>query len=149
MSGVKATSFAQVRELLERLGDEPKVRGAFGYSQILEHCAQSVEYSLTGYPELRSAIFRATVGRIAKGKFLRQGFMQHKLDAPIPGAPDLDANANVERARTRLLTAMDALLASTAPLAPHLAFGRCTREEYEQIHSMHVAEHLTCAERTD
>jgi hypothetical protein len=37
---------------------------------------------------------------------------------------------------------MDELAAFDGELAPHLAFGKCTREEYEKIHSMHIAEHL-------
>lgn len=97
---------------------------------------------MTAYPELRSAVFRATVGRIAKAKFLRQGYMQHDVDAPIPGAPALDPEANVSKARNRLLLAMERLATFDGELAPHLAFGKCTRDEYEKIHSMHIAEHL-------
>jgi hypothetical protein len=143
MPTVPATTFSEVRSLLEDLGDRPEVRGAFDYGQILNHCAQSIEYSMSGYPQLRSAIFRATVGRVAKKKFLRQGFMQHDLEAPILGAPLLATGADVPTARKRLLAAMDALLSTSGELAPHLAFGRCSREEYEKIHSMHIAEHLT------
>lgn len=97
---------------------------------------------MSAYPELRSAVFRATVGRIAKAKFLRQGYMQHDVDSPIPGAPALDREANVSLVRARLLSAMERLAAFDGELAPHLAFGKCTREEYEKIHSMHIAEHL-------
>jgi hypothetical protein len=132
--------------MLASLGDSPKVQGTFSYGQLLEHCAQSIEYSMTAYPELRSAVFRATIGRVAKAKFLRQGFMQHDLDAPIAGAPSLDPQGNVAKARERLLKAMAALESSAGELAPHLAFGKCTREEYEKIHSMHIAEHLTRVE---
>jgi hypothetical protein len=139
---VSATSFAEVRALLTSLGDAPTVRGTFTYGQILDHSAQSIEYSLTAYPELRSAVFRATVGRIAKAKFLRQGYMQHDVEAPIPGAPALDPETNVAKARERLLSAMKQLESFEGELAPHLAFGKCTREEYEKIHSMHIAEHL-------
>lgn len=143
MRTVSATTFSEIRSLLESLGDEPKVRGSFDYGQLLEHCAQSIEYSMRGYPELRSAVFRATIGRIAKGKFLRQGFMRHDLDAPIPGAPPLAAGSSIASARKRLLSAMDELLSGAEALSPHLAFGRCTRDEYEKIHSMHIAEHLS------
>jgi hypothetical protein len=140
---VHATSFSEVRAFLEKLGDHPEVRAGFTYGQLLEHCAQSIEYSMTAYPELRSGLFRATIGKIAKAKFLRQGFMQHDVNAPIPGAPALANDVDVARARERLLAAMAALESTTAELAPHLAFGRCTRDEYEKIHAMHIAEHLS------
>ncbi len=141
---MRATSFSEIRSELERLGDAPEVTGTFSYSEILQHCAQSIEFSMSGYPELRSALFRATVGKIAKGKFLRQGFMTHKLDAPVPGAPSLDPSTSVARARQRLLAAMTTLSSFDGELAPHLAFGKCDKSDYEQIHSMHIAEHLTC-----
>jgi hypothetical protein len=38
-------------------------RIAWTLAQMLEHAAQSVEYSLRGFPEMKSGLFRATVGR--------------------------------------------------------------------------------------
>ena len=34
-------------------------------AQIFNHCAQSVEYSMTGYAEHKSAFFKSTVGALA------------------------------------------------------------------------------------
>lgn len=138
-----STSFAEIRAELARIGDAPSVNGPWTYAQILEHCAQSIEYSTTAYPKLRSTLFRATIGKIVKRKFLRQGFMTHDLAAPVPGAPDFDPKLGVSEARERLLAAMRALENAKGPLAPHLAFGDCTRAEYEKIHAMHIANHFS------
>lgn len=110
-------------------------------ASALAHCAQSVEYSLTGYPALRSPLFRSTIGRIAKRRFLKRGVMSHDTNAPIAGAPE-PGESNVESAVVRLRTAIEAFRAHTGALAPHLAYGECTRDEYEQLHSMHIADHL-------
>ncbi|WP_244187751.1 DUF1569 domain-containing protein [Streptomyces regalis] len=59
-------------------------------SQTLQHCAQTVRYSVTGYPDLKPALFRATAGALVKRVFLRRGAMKHPLGAEIDGAPPLD-----------------------------------------------------------
>lgn len=107
----------------------------------LAHCAQSIEFSLTGYPVMRSPVFRATIGRLAKRQFLRKGVMSHDTDAPIPGASE-PSETTVESAAQRLRGAIAAFRAHEGPFAPHLAYGDCSREEYERLHSMHVADHL-------
>ncbi|MBK7579426.1 MAG: DUF1569 domain-containing protein [Myxococcales bacterium] len=135
-------SFREVRALLEQLGETPSLPGAWSYSEVLQHCAQSIEYSLSGYPELRSGFFRATLGRLAKAKFLSAGRMRHDLGAAVPGAPALDPALPVPDARARLLEAMAKFDAFSGELQDHLAYGACSRAEYEQLHAMHVANHL-------
>ncbi|MBE7484105.1 MAG: DUF1569 domain-containing protein [Polyangiaceae bacterium] len=139
---MRATSFREVRALLEGLGDAPALAGPWSYSEVLQHCAQSIECSMQGYPKLRSGLFRATIGRIAKRKFLKQGHMSHDLAAAIPGAPALDPALPLEAARERLLTAMGRFEALAAEPKEHLAYGPCTKAEYERLHAMHVANHL-------
>jgi hypothetical protein len=139
---MRATSFREVRALLERAGDQPQLVGPWGYSEVLQHCAQSIECSMQGYPKLRSGLFRATVGRIAKSKFLKQGHMSHDLGAAVPGAPALDAAVLVPEARGRLLAAISSFEAFETELCEHLAYGPCTKAEYEKLHAMHVANHL-------
>ena len=111
-------------------------------AQAIAHCAQSIECSIAGYPRLRSPLFRATIGRIAKRKFLRARRMSHDTTAPILGAPELAASLPLADARERALAATRAFAAHDGPLAPHLAYGRCTKDEYAQLHWLHVADHL-------
>lgn len=110
-------------------------------ARALVHCAQSIEYSLVGYPALRSPVFRATVGKLAKRAFLRRGRMKHDTGAPIPGAP-APQPVPVPEAAARLRRAIEAFRGHDGPLAPHLAYGACTRAEYDALHALHVADHL-------
>lgn len=119
----------------------PSPRGPWTLAHTLEHCAQSIEYSLSGYPALRSGLFRATVGRIAKRKFLSAGRMRHDLAAPVPGAPAL-ASSDAAVAEARLRAAIAAFQAHEGAFADHLAYGPCSKAEYEALHVMHVADHL-------
>lgn len=134
------TSFDEVLHELDglarRIGDR-----ADALVPALAHCAQSIEYSMSGYPALRSALFRAVVGRLAKRQFLRRGAMSHDTSAPLPGAPPAEASS-LEEATARLRRAIEAFRRFDGPLAPHLAFGECTKEEYEKLHAMHIADHL-------
>ena len=108
----------------------------------LAHCAQSIELSMIGYPVMRSALFRATLGRLAKRRFLARGVMSHDRAAPIPGAPAVK-DESLSPALGRLRGAIAAFQAFHGELAPHLAYGKCTKVEYERLHAMHVADHLS------
>jgi hypothetical protein len=138
------TTWEQVRTMLDALDrlDEASVPGPWTLPQVLLHCAQSINYSLDGYPRLRPALFRATIGRIAKRKFLSRGFMSHGLDVAIPGAPALEV-MEFTPALARLRQAIARFEAAEASaLKPHLAYGPCDKHEYEALHAMHLADHL-------
>ena len=63
--------------------------GAWDVPHVLHHVAQSIEYSMNGFPRLKPAWFRASLGRAAFALFSWRGRMRHGLDQPIPGAPDI------------------------------------------------------------
>lgn len=114
--------------------------GAFPLAQMLEHCAQSVEMSMDGYPELRAGWFRATIGPLAYRAFDRMGRMRHALGDPIPGAPALVAT-NVADSIDRLEAAFDRFVGWSGPLQPHFAYGALDHAQYLRAHLMHVANH--------
>jgi hypothetical protein len=116
--------------------------GGWTLAQTVAHCAQSIEYSIAGYPKLRSALFRATIGPLAKRKFLRAGRMSHDLAAPVAGAPALPPELALADARDRLRAAVAAFRAHPGPFAPHLAYGACSKDEYARLHLLHVEDHL-------
>lgn len=110
--------------------------------QAFEHCAQSIEYAMTGFPRMNSGLFRATIGRIAAWKFLRKGAMKHSRAAMIPGAPELTART-VGEGLERLRAAIGRFQAYAGPLAPHFALGDiAARKDYERLQVFHVADHL-------
>ncbi|RQO81812.1 DUF1569 domain-containing protein [Acidovorax sp. FJL06] len=117
---------------------------AWSWSQTLEHCAQSIEYSLQGFPAPRSALFQATVGAAAFQVFALRGRMSHNLAEPIPGAPALNATAtDASAALARLHKAVQDFAAHTGALHPHFAYGALSHAQYEQAHAMHLANHLS------
>src|SRR5690349_17479914 len=84
-------SLAEARTWLDTLVASYCARSltAWPLAQVLEHAAQSVEYSIHGFPQHKSAAFQNSVGRLAFAAFERAGAMSHGLTEPIPGAPAL------------------------------------------------------------
>jgi hypothetical protein len=117
-------------------------RGSWNLAQVLQHCAHSIRYSVTGYPRLGPALLRATVGPIAKRLFLRRGSMRHDLDAPLAGAPPLDPDRALADCLTDLADSVALFQASPGRAHPHPAYGRCTHREYAVLHALHLADHL-------
>ncbi|MDM4766368.1 DUF1569 domain-containing protein [Pelomonas sp. SE-A7] len=138
------TSWAEAQKaVLELRFREPKPSGAWGLAQTLQHLAQSIEYSMTGFPEPKSRVFQVTLGNAAFAVFDARGKMSHSLDEPIPGAPALDAGLSVKGSVQRLLDAMEAFAAFKGELKPHFAYGPLSREQYQRAHLMHLANHWT------
>jgi len=81
---------------LERLAGngQPTSDGGWTWEQTLTHCAQSIEYSMHGFPRSKGWLFQRTVGAAAFGAFRRRGHMSHGLAEPIPGAPAIAADAD-------------------------------------------------------
>jgi len=76
--------------------------GQWNPHQIFTHCAQSVEYSMSGYPEHDSDLFKNTVGTLVFSYFSSQGKMSHDLTAPVPGAPPIEIKEDSTSALVRL-----------------------------------------------
>jgi hypothetical protein len=125
-----------------------RASGAWNLPQVLNHAAQSVEYSLKGFPEPKSALFQHTVGSAAFAVFDSRGAMSHGLDEPIPGAPALAATDALEPAVARLLKALQDFEAHTGALAPHFAYGALDKAQYTRAHLMHLANHWTLVTKT-
>ena len=136
------TTLDQLEQVIADLAPAPGPTTGFSLPQALAHCAQSIEYSIAGYPALRSGLFRATIGPLVKRRFLRAGRMSHDRAAPVPGAPALPPELSLDDARTRLRAAIAAFRAHAGPLAPHLAYGTCTKDDYAALHVLHVEDHL-------
>jgi hypothetical protein len=128
---------------LDRLASAPALKIATGWTlaQTLDHCAQSIEYSLTGFPESKSALFQNTAGALALKVFSWRGRMSHSLTEPIPGAPALDGN--IGPATARLRQAVQNFHSHTTALRPHFAYGELSKAAYEQAHAMHLANHFS------
>lgn len=119
-----------------------RFRGNWSAFTVFSHLAQSIEYSMTGYPAMKPALFRHTAGPLAFAAFETAGAMHHNLSEPIPGAPVLPADGNVAEALERLTHALTTFGQWQGPLQPHFAYGALSREEYTTAHLMHIRNHL-------
>ncbi|MFG6465291.1 DUF1569 domain-containing protein [Roseateles sp. BYS87W] len=139
------TTWRQAQQAVLDLLFVPKaVQGnPWNLSQVLQHLAQSIEFSMQGYPVLKGAWFRSTVGSAAFAVFNARGEMSHSLDEPIPGAPALEATQALKVSVQRLLDAMEAFADFNGTLRPHFAYGELTKPQYERAHLMHLAQHWT------
>jgi hypothetical protein len=134
----------EARRAVSALGGQTaRTTGPWSLAQVLNHAAQSVEYSLDGFPQPKPAWFRATVGPLAFKVFDARGAMKHPLDAPIPGAPAIDARAPLDASVQRLLAAFDRFERHGGALQPHFAYGALDKATYARAHLMHLAEHWT------
>lgn len=118
-------------------------RTRWTWAQTLEHCAQSIEHSLSGYPESAPAVFQQTVGRSALAFFRWRGRMSHDLDAPIPGASTLSTTTTVAAATARLQQAIRHFQRWEGPLPPHFAYGALSKAAYAHAHALHLAQHFS------
>lgn len=136
-------TLAAARGAIAALGARDRGDGAWPLPKVLNHLAQSIEYSIDGYPELKSALFRNAVGRTAFAVFEARGKMGHSLSEPIPGAPALDGQAALEPAKARLLAALQRFEVHEGAFAPHFAYGALDKPQYLRAHLMHLANHWT------
>lgn len=112
-------------------------------AQTLTHCAQSIEYSMSGFPQMKSALFQNTAGAAAFSLFAWRGRMSHDLAEPIPGAPSLQDKTDPGVALARLRRSIDDFASAPEPLQPHFAFGQLSKTDYERAHAMHLANHFS------
>lgn len=118
-----------------------RMTGAWTIGTVLQHLAQSIEMSMDGYPQPRSAFFQNTAGAGAFAFFKWRGRMQHGLDEPIPGAPALAASTDRTAGAARLRTAIARFQGHQGALKPHFAYGGLGKADYALAHSLHIANH--------
>jgi len=132
---------AALRTLEQLRTSAPRMSGAWDLAHVLHHVAQSIEYSMAGFPELKPAWFRASVGSYAFALFNARGQMSHALDEPIPGAPPLGQGQELAPAIDRAMAALRAFDRRAGTLAPHFAYGALDKPAYTRAHLMHLADH--------
>ena len=137
-------SLERARQVLADLQGKTlqSVRG-WSPSQVFNHCAQSIDYSIDGYPELKPAWFRHSLGPVAFAVFSARGAMRHPLDEVIPGAAPLLEPASQAEALQRLQIAFERFASHAGELQPHFAYGALNHAEYGQAHVMHLYNHLS------
>lgn len=156
IAGIGAGSFLFIEEVskdsltvgfalkkLDELSNENLINlGEWDPYQIFTHCAQSVEFSMSQFPEHKSSLFKSTVGKLAFSIFSSKGKMTHGLNEEIPSAPTLTKSLDSIVALNRLKKSLIEFDSYQGTLAPHFAYGELTKDEYEKAHVMHLYNHL-------
>ncbi|MGE8496311.1 MAG: DUF1569 domain-containing protein [Pseudomonas sp.] len=139
-----ALSIAGAEELLRTLeGQSLTSLKGWSPTEVFNHCAQSIEYSIIGYPQLKPAWFRSSVGPLAFSVFSARGAMRHPLDEAIPGAAALDEPASQSLALIRLQKAFADFAAHQGELRPHFAYGALSHADYAEAHVLHLYNHMS------
>jgi len=134
------TDFAAVRAWTGRLLAAPhRSTTTWTVAHVLHHAAQSIEFSLDGYPQPRPRWFQATAGALAFAAFSRRGRMRHDTTQDLPGAPPV-AGDDLPAAVGHLHAAL-ARFETAHEFAAHFAYGPLDRDDYARAHLMHLAEH--------
>ncbi|HOB02864.1 MAG TPA: DUF1569 domain-containing protein [Casimicrobium huifangae] len=143
-SGKHPLTVAAATDALARLrGTKINHAGGWNPAQVFAHLAQSIEYSMTGFPQPKSPLFQSTVGAAAFAVFHSKGAMKHSLTEPIPGAPAIAATDDQTAALDRALKALADFDKFNGALQPHFAYGALDKKAYAAAHAMHVYNHLT------
>lgn len=150
---VEPTKIGSLDDIVPVLDHLSGLRGAapegMNLYQTLVHCAQSLEYGIAGFPELKPRWFRASLGPLAASVFLYRGAMRHDLHAPIPKAPAIESEGDPAAAIIRLRNSIDRFrlaVRNGSPLPPHFAYGAVAPAEYGRLQALHIADHLKTIE---
>ncbi|MCG6194680.1 DUF1569 domain-containing protein [Leptospira sp. FAT2] len=144
----KGLTFSSLSQVLSELETFKKSNSIQGYGtwdagKVFLHCAQSIEYSIQGYPENKSALFQNTIGKLVFLKFASSQKMSHDLEAPIPGAAPIHSDTDWKASLGVLQETILKFQAYGGELKPHFAYGSLSKEEYDLAHAMHIANHFS------
>ncbi|NVJ65584.1 MAG: DUF1569 domain-containing protein [Gammaproteobacteria bacterium] len=131
-------------ELLDSIDlSKAKSTTTWSLSQVFIHCAQSVECSIKGFPEHKSALFQETVGSLAFSLFKASGSMTHNTTEEIPALISFQPNISLKPAIDYLKTQLIAFKHYNGKLQPHFAYGDLNKREYEIAHVLHLLDHCS------
>ena len=117
-------------------------QGEWSAYKVFVHCAQSVDYSISGYPLHKSDLFKETLGKTAFSAFKAKRKMHHNLAEEIPGAGSIEESGDVLKALAQLKLSLQNFQEYKGELKAHFAYGPLTKEEYELAHAMHFVNHM-------
>ena len=130
-------SFSSLKEAqleldrLEKIAllDPQKIQllGDWSLHQNLVHCAQSIEYSLIGFPKNKPKLIQNTIGKIVFDKFDAQGYMSHDRNDPIPDATPIEKEGDLKAAFERVRKSISDFENHKIAYKPHFMYGTLTK----------------------
>jgi Protein of unknown function (DUF1569) len=139
----KVQNLSEALVWLDKLNKASNINmtGSWPVVSVLEHLSQSIEMSLDGFPQPKSALFQNTAGSAAFAFFKLRGRMSHGLAEPIPGAAVLTTQGDWHPAAERLRVAITRFNGHTGALKPHFAYGNLSKTDFALAHAFHIANH--------
>ena len=121
--------------------------GTWDLAQVCGHCAHGIHGAIDGFKSTPPFFVRLMVRltgmkkKIYRTRTLNPGLPAPADSVPAPGATgDRDAQA---KAVQEFATAVDRLKNHAGALQIHPVFGRISREEWLEFHTIHAMHHLT------
>ncbi|MEE9296583.1 MAG: DUF1569 domain-containing protein [Phycisphaerae bacterium] len=145
VDGRRDLVFADLSEVMpevERLqAGGHRSTGRWTLAQVCVHLADSFTGSMDGFGVRRHRLMRVLFGRTA----LRRVFQTDSIDSGFTVTEKLNPPAQPDSEATvkRLASAIDRFQSHTGPLHFHPFFGRLTRPEWDHLHRIHCAHHLS------
>jgi hypothetical protein len=146
MADRRTLEFARLDEVMpevDRLLAGHATVGNWSLGQICNHLAGMYRMSVEGFGVQMPWLFRATLGRVFKKKIFAERRMKAGIKVPerfLP-KPGLDDRAEAEALRASIAH----YRAHPEPRAPHPFFGQLTGDEWDRVHLIHSAHHLSFA----
>lgn len=142
----RSLTFARMDEIMpevDRLLAGHTLVGNWGLAQMCNHLSNSIQMSVEGFGIKLPWLLRATVGRIAKREIFSTGVMRSGIKLPKKFLPatGLDDRAEAEALRA----AIGYYFTNPTPRAPHPMLGELSGPEWDRLHCIHSAHHLSFA----
>jgi hypothetical protein len=142
--GPYGLSLASVRQTISQVKPKQLIsNGDWSPFLIFSHIAQSIELSVTGYPQHKSDWFKSVIGRQVFDMFVAKKQMKHGLNNTIPGVQSITDSNEHFHAIQRLEIALDFFEQYNGPMQPHFAYGSLSKAEYEVAHALHFYNHMS------
>lgn len=117
--------------------------GNWSLGQTTGHLARAMQMSLDGFTDRPAPLPLRLILKLLKKRLLTKGFRPgFKLRGPAAEKSILDRSFSTEQGLNELQTNIDRLKREPQR-HPHPAFGKLTREEWDQVHLRHAELHLS------
>ncbi len=126
------------KELKKLENSQVEASGFLTYYQILNHSADHIYFSMMGFPGRNWPFFvRKTYGKYKLSQIMEEGYIQP--DSPLPYAPKDSENGNEASAMDKLKNAIVDFSSYEGSLCVHPFYDTLTKELWEKLHSMYIA----------
>ena len=117
--------------------------GQWSLGQTCNHLSTALRFSIEGWPERAPWLLRRTIGPIIGRRILATGLMRDGIalrpESGMIPRPDLDDRAEAEALRG----AIPYYQSHADALPEHPFFGPLSRHDWDRLHCIHFAHHLS------